>query len=74
MTGRSQMQGGKILILPEEIHKCKPVLLRLSLAGNLDKPLLSLYGPNGGSVAMDSGLRIRSIYNRIGMYAGWVVQ
>ena len=36
MNGRSQMQGGK--------NKCKPVLLRLSLAGNLEKPLLSLYG------------------------------
>jgi hypothetical protein len=24
--------------------KCKPVLLRLSLAGNLEKPLVSLYG------------------------------
>jgi hypothetical protein len=24
--------------------KCKPVLLRLSLAGNLEKPLMSLYG------------------------------
>jgi hypothetical protein len=24
--------------------KCKPVLLRLSLAGNLQKPLMSLYG------------------------------
>jgi hypothetical protein len=29
-----------------ETDKCKPVLLRLSLAGNM--------GPNGGSVAMDS--------------------
>jgi hypothetical protein len=26
------------------INKCKPVLLRLSLAGNLDNPLMSLYG------------------------------
>jgi hypothetical protein len=24
--------------------KCKPVLLRLSWAGNLEKPLMSLYG------------------------------
>ncbi len=37
-----------------EIDQCKPVLLGLSLAGNLVKPLLSLYGPNGGSVATDS--------------------
>jgi hypothetical protein len=27
-----------------EIDQCKPVLLRLSLAGNLVKSLLSLYG------------------------------
>jgi hypothetical protein len=27
-----------------EIEQCKPVLLGLSLAGNLVKPLLSLYG------------------------------
>jgi hypothetical protein len=27
-----------------ERDKCKPVLLRLSLAGNLEKPLRSLYG------------------------------
>jgi hypothetical protein len=27
-----------------ERDKCKPVLLRLSLAGKLEKPLLSLYG------------------------------
>jgi hypothetical protein len=40
MNGRSQMQGGKNGILPKEI----PILLRLSLAGNLEKPLISLYG------------------------------
>jgi hypothetical protein len=27
-----------------ESDKCKPVLLELSLAGNLEKPLMSLYG------------------------------
>ena len=27
-----------------ERDECKPVLLRLSLAGKLDKPLMSLYG------------------------------
>ncbi len=27
-----------------ERDKCKPVLLRLSLARNLEKPLMSLYG------------------------------
>jgi hypothetical protein len=43
MNGRSQMQGGKNWIFAER-DKCKPVLLRLSLAGNLEKPLMSLYG------------------------------
>jgi hypothetical protein len=42
MNGRSQMQGGKKWI--SEIDKFKPVLLRLSLAGNLEKPLMPLYG------------------------------
>jgi hypothetical protein len=42
MNGRSQMQGGKKLDFVER-DECKPVLLRLSLAGNLEKPLLSLY-------------------------------
>ncbi len=27
-----------------ERDKCKPVLLRLSLAGSLEKPLMSLFG------------------------------
>jgi hypothetical protein len=41
MNGRIQMQGGKNWIL----LKYKPVLLGLSLvAGNLVKPLMSLYG------------------------------
>jgi hypothetical protein len=39
MNGRFQMQGGKNWILPKYI-----ILLGLSLAGNLVKPLLSLYG------------------------------
>jgi hypothetical protein len=48
MNGRSPMHGGKNWILPkEERDKCKPVLLRLSLSGNLEKPLMSLYGTNG---------------------------
>jgi hypothetical protein len=34
------------------MDKCKPVLLILSLATNLEKPLMG--GPNGGGVAMDS--------------------
>jgi hypothetical protein len=40
MNGRFQMQGGKNCIFPKE---CKPLLLGLSLAGNLVKPLFSLY-------------------------------
>jgi hypothetical protein len=55
MNERSQIKGGKNGIFAER-DKCKPVLLRLSLAGNLEKPLMSLNGPNGGSVAKDSGL------------------
>ncbi len=38
MNGRFQMQEGFT-----ERDECKPVLLRLSLAGNLVKPLMSLY-------------------------------
>ncbi len=37
------MQEGKNWILTKEIN-ANPVLLRLSLAGNLEKPLMSLYG------------------------------
>ncbi len=37
------MQGGKKLDFVERA-KCKPFLLRISLAGNLEKPLMSLYG------------------------------
>jgi hypothetical protein len=43
MNGRSQMQGGKNWIFAER-DKCKTVLLRHSLVGNLEKPLMSLYG------------------------------
>ncbi len=43
MNGRFQIQGGKNWDFAE-IYQCKPVLLGLSLAGNLVKPLLSLYG------------------------------
>jgi hypothetical protein len=39
---RPQMQGGKNWILPKEINQT--VLLRLSLAGDLEKPLMSLHG------------------------------
>ncbi len=37
------MQGGKKLDFAER-DQCKRVLLRLLLAGNLEKPLMFLYG------------------------------
>jgi hypothetical protein len=40
-----------------ERDKCKPVLLRLSLARNLENHLFPSMGPNGGSVAPDSEFR-----------------
>jgi hypothetical protein len=43
MNGRSKMQGGKNWILPKEINANR-IVLRLSLAGNLENPVLSLYG------------------------------
>jgi hypothetical protein len=43
MNGISQMQGGKKLDFAKR-DKYKPILLRLSLAENLEKPLMSLYG------------------------------
>jgi hypothetical protein len=42
MNGRSQMLGGKNWILLKE--KCEPVLLRLSLAGNLCWNFKTIYG------------------------------
>jgi hypothetical protein len=42
MNGRSQMQGGKNWILSKKINV--NVLLTLSLAENLEKPLMSLNG------------------------------
>ncbi len=39
---RSQMQGEKLDFSDRD--KCKPVFLRLSLAGNLEKSLMSLFG------------------------------
>jgi hypothetical protein len=41
-----------------ERDKCKPVLLRLSLARNLEKPVMSLYGT--GWKERGYGLRIKS--------------
>jgi hypothetical protein len=57
MNGRYQMQRGAYKLDFAERDKSKPVLLRLSLAGNLEKPLCPCMGPNGGSVAMDSEAR-----------------
>ena len=44
MNGRFQMQGGKNWMDFAERGEFKPVFLRLSLAGNLVKPLISLCG------------------------------
>jgi hypothetical protein len=44
MNGRFQMQGGKTGICQNTVDQYRPVLLGLSLAGNLVKPLMSLYG------------------------------
>jgi hypothetical protein len=51
---RDISNAGRLKLCFAEIDQCKPVLLGLSLAGNLVKPLLSLMRPNGGSVATDS--------------------
>jgi hypothetical protein len=56
MNSCSQMQGDKNWVLPKEINVTDS--LGLSLAGNLEKPLCSSMGPNGGSVAMDSDLQM----------------
>ena len=53
MNMRCQMQGGKNWILSKE-NKCKPLLLRLSLARNLENRLCPSMGPNGGSVVSAS--------------------
>ncbi len=62
MNGRSQIKGVKNWMLPKD--KCKPVLLRLSLAGNPEKNhfLCSSMGPNGGSFAMDSGSKFLILF------------
>jgi hypothetical protein len=48
MNGRSQMQGDENWILPKEINANR--FFRDSLAGNLEKPFisLSLFGPIEG--------------------------
>jgi hypothetical protein len=50
------MQGGKKLDFYER-DECKPVLLGLSLAGNLVKPPLSLYGTEW----RDRGYRLSTV-------------
>jgi hypothetical protein len=57
MNGRSQIQGGENWILPKG-KNANPVLLRISFAGKLEKPLLSSMGTNGRSVAMDFVLNL----------------
>ncbi len=52
--------------MPKE--KFKPVLLRLSLAGNLENHLCPSMGPNKGSVAME----FRAIFYSIGLLRGWI--
>jgi hypothetical protein len=54
MNGRFQMHGGKKLDFAKR-DECKPVLLGHSSAGNLVKPLISLYGTEG----RDHGYGIR---------------
>jgi hypothetical protein len=63
MNRRSQMQGGKNWILSKEI-KCKPVLLRLSLAGNMEKPLMSLYGTEWRERGYGLSIHIKKIFKR----------
>jgi hypothetical protein len=58
MNGRFQMQGGK--------RFCRKRLMQTGSSGTLiwleePKPLMSLLGPNGGSVAMDSGFDCLSL-------------
>jgi hypothetical protein len=43
MNGKSQMQGGKNLILLKEINANRFFFLKLSLAGNMEKPLRRLW-------------------------------
>jgi hypothetical protein len=61
MNGRFQMQGGKKQDFAE-IDQCKHVLLGLSLAGNLVKPLMSLYGTEW----KERGYRLREDATRAG--------
>jgi hypothetical protein len=44
MNGRFQMQGGKNWFLPKEMNANRFFWDSHALAGNLVKPLLSLYG------------------------------
>jgi hypothetical protein len=52
MNGRFQVKGGKTGFCRKRLMQTGS--LGHSLAGNLVKPLMSLNGPNGASVAMDS--------------------
>jgi hypothetical protein len=53
MNGRSQMQGGKNSILPKKQTGSSGTLIGLK-SGKHSFPSI---GPNGGTVAMDSGFK-----------------
>jgi hypothetical protein len=60
MNKRSQMQRRKKLILPKEMSK--PVLPRLSLAGDMEKPIMLLYGTEWRErgYGLSSQMRVKS--------------
>ncbi len=58
------MQGGKNWILPKET-----VLLRLSMAGDLEKPLMSLHGIEW----RERGLGLWADIQRRGFMLAWIV-
>jgi hypothetical protein len=61
MNIRFQMQREVKTGFAERVQ-CKLVLLRLSLAGNLEKPLCPSMGPNGGSVAFSGEVLEDKVY------------
>jgi hypothetical protein len=60
---REISNAGNLKLDFAERYKCKPVLLRLSLAGNLEKPLMSLYGTEWRERGY--GLRATAMRNEI---------
>jgi hypothetical protein len=49
-----------------ERDKCKLFLLKLSLAGNMEKPLSPSMGPNGVNVARDPGTQKKKVIDSNG--------